>query len=50
MRSPLSPASSSNAFAPKSILEGIILLGVMLLVWPLQDAIESWRPYRRNTE
>jgi len=50
MRSPSTPAASANAFAPKSVLEGVVLFVVMLLVWSIQDALDFWRPYRRKSE
>jgi hypothetical protein len=30
------------AWTPSSRLEGLVLLGVMLFVWPVQDWLERW--------
>jgi len=38
-----SQAQMASNYAPKTILEGILFMGCMLILWPLQDFRDKYR-------
>ena len=30
-------------YAPSSVLEGVVFMGIVIFVWPVQDFVAFWR-------
>ena len=42
-REPSSQAQMASNYSPSTILEGVVFMGCMLIVWPIQDFVNEYR-------